>query len=85
MDSKSDLQERDTIKVVHVIGGGEFGGAEQHIIQLLSLMHAEGVQGKVICFYEAGLSQALRERGIDVEVLQYGRFDARSLRPAPPI
>jgi len=67
------------LKVIHVIGGGEFGGAEQHIIQLLSLMPREGVRGKVVCFYEAGLSQALRERGIEVEVLRYGRFDWRLL------
>lgn len=70
-------ESSEKIKVIHVIGGGEFGGAEQHIIQLLSLLHTEGVQGKVVCFYEAGLSQALRERGIDVEVLKYGRFDVR--------
>jgi len=67
------------LKVIHVIGGGEFGGAEQHIIQLLSLIPREGVRGKVVCFYEAGLSQALRERGIEVEVLRYGRFDWRLL------
>lgn len=65
------------LKVVHVIGGGEFGGAEQHIIQLLSLLPQHGVAGKVICFYEAGLSDALRAKGIEVEVLQFGRFDLR--------
>lgn len=66
------------LKVTHVIGGGEFGGAEQHIIQILALMPKHQVLGKVICFYEAGLSQALRERGVDVEVLEYGRFDLRT-------
>jgi glycosyltransferase involved in cell wall biosynthesis len=65
------------LKVIHVIGGGEFGGAEQHIIQLLSLMPRHQVKGKVICFYEAGLSKALRDQGVDVEVLHFGRFDFR--------
>lgn len=65
------------LKVIHVIGGGEFGGAEQHIIQLLSLMSQQEVKGKVICFYEAGLSKALRDQGDDVEVLHFGRFDFR--------
>ncbi len=67
----------EKLKVIHVIGGGEFGGAEQHIIQLLSLMPQHNVKGKVICFYEAGLSRALREKGVEVEVLHYGRFDLR--------
>lgn len=65
------------IKVIHVIGGGEFGGAERHILDLLTEMKHYGVQGKVVCFYEAGFSQALRERGISVTVLNYGRFDVR--------
>lgn len=68
------------IKVIHVIGGGEFGGAEQHILDLLTVMKQHGVQGKVVCFYEASFSQALRERGIPVTVLDYGRFDIRLAR-----
>lgn len=83
MHAKKDVMKAMTskrrLKVIHVIGGGEFGGAEQHIIQLLSLMPEHGVEGKVICFYEAGLSAALRAKGIEVEVLQFGRFDLRLL------
>ncbi|MEW9670775.1 glycosyltransferase [Ammoniphilus sp. 3BR4] len=63
--------------VVHVIGGGEFGGAEQHILQLLSLMPQYGFKGKVVCFYEASFSKELRNRGIEVEVLKFDRFDFR--------
>lgn len=77
MTEKQVDDHSSPLKVVHVIGGGEFGGAEQHIIQLLSLLPEHDVAGKVICFYEAGLSQALRERGIEVKVLQFGRFDLR--------
>lgn len=67
------------LKVVHVIGGGEYGGAEEHIVQLLSQFSAYGAEGKVVCFYDEGLAKALRERGIAVEVLAYPRFDARLL------
>lgn len=74
---RSEERVKSSLRVIHVIGGGEFGGAEQHIIELMSLMPKEGVRGKVVCFYEAGLSQTLRERGIEVEVLKYGRFDVR--------
>jgi glycosyltransferase involved in cell wall biosynthesis len=66
-------------KVLHVIGGGEFGGAEQHIIQLLSQLPLYGVKGKVVCFYEAEFAKALRKQGVDVEVLHFGRFDFRLL------
>jgi len=66
-------------RALHVIGGGEFGGAEQHIIQLLSLLPHYGYMGKVVCFYEAEFSQTLRKQGIEVEVLQHGRFDFRLL------
>lgn len=68
-----------TRRALHVIGGGEFGGAEQHIIQLLSLLPRFGYTGKVVCFYEAEFSQTLRKQGIEVEVLQHGRFDLRLL------
>lgn len=67
-------------KVIHVIGGGEFGGAEEHILQLLSQFPEYGIEGKVVCFYDAAFSRALRERRIAVEVLEYGRFDPRLLR-----
>lgn len=67
----------DRYEVIHVIGGGEFGGAEEHIIRLMSLLPQYGIRGKVVCFYEAGLSQALRAVGVEVEVMSYGRFDMR--------
>jgi glycosyltransferase involved in cell wall biosynthesis len=69
------MEER--YSVIHVIGGGEFGGAEEHIIRLMARLPEHGVRGKVVCFYEAGLSQTLREMGVEVEVLSYGRFDMR--------
>jgi glycosyltransferase involved in cell wall biosynthesis len=68
---------KERYSVIHVIGGGEFGGAEEHIIRLMARLPEHGVRGKVVCFYEAGLSQALREMGMEVEVLSYGRFDLR--------
>jgi glycosyltransferase involved in cell wall biosynthesis len=64
-------------KVIHVIGGGEFGGAEEHIIRLVSRLDGHGLLGKVVCFYDAEFARALRELNIEVEVLRYGRFDIR--------
>ncbi|MBO8170322.1 MAG: glycosyltransferase family 4 protein [Bacillaceae bacterium] len=64
------------IKVVHIIGGGEYGGAENHIIQLISSFSPQ-VEASVICFYESAFSEALRKKQIHVEVLDYPRFDPR--------
>ena len=66
------------IKVIHIIGGGEYGGAEEHILQLITHMPQHKVHVKVITFYDAKFSQTLKEKGIDVFVLdQYNRFDFR--------
>lgn len=66
------------IKVIHMIGGGEYGGAENHIIQLLSSFPPGEVEGKVICFYRSSFAEVLREKGIEVIVMdQYHRFDPR--------
>jgi polysaccharide pyruvyl transferase CsaB len=68
------------MKVIHVIGGGAYGGAEQHILQLLTLLKKRGVQPKVVCFYDAAFANQLRARNIEVYVLKHTRFDVRLLR-----
>lgn len=70
---------KSTFRVVHIIGGGEFGGAEDHIINLLQQLRYENIHGEVICFYDSKFAKFLRELGIPVEVLSYGRFDIRLL------
>jgi len=66
-------------RVIHIIGGGEFGGAEDHIIHLLRELRQEGVESEVVCFYDSTFAKFLREQGVTVEVLNYGRFDIRLL------
>ncbi|WP_236403994.1 glycosyltransferase [Microaerobacter geothermalis] len=69
------------LKVIHIIGGGEFGGAEQHIIHLLSRFNPQKVQVEVLCFYDSTFAEKLRRNGIKVHVMdQYGRFDFRLLK-----
>lgn len=69
------------LRVLHVIGGGEFGGAEQHILNLVSTFPAEEVEVAVVCFYDALFASELRKAGIQVLTLdQFGRFDLRLLR-----
>ncbi|MBO8164471.1 MAG: glycosyltransferase [Brevibacillus sp.] len=67
-------------RVLHVIGGGEFGGAEQHILNLLSSIPQDEFAAQVVCFYDSVFAGKLRDAGIPVVVLnQYGRFDIRLL------
>lgn len=69
------------LRVLHVIGGGEFGGAEQHILNLVSTFSADEVDVAVVCFYDSLFASKLREAGIPVITLdQFGRFDLRLLR-----
>ncbi|TGU58709.1 glycosyl transferase, partial [Mesorhizobium sp. M00.F.Ca.ET.186.01.1.1] len=63
------------------MGGGEFGGAEQHILNLVSTFPAEEVDVAVVCFYDSLFAKKLREAGIKVIALnQFGRFDIRLLQ-----
>ena len=66
------------LRILHVIGGGEYGGAEQHILNLLSTFPTEKVEAAVVCFYDSAFAEQLRKAGIQVISLdQYGRFDLR--------
>ncbi len=72
---------KSKLRVLHVIGGGEFGGAEQHILNLLKAFPADEVEATVVCFYDSVFANQLREAGIKVVTLnQFGRFDLRLLR-----
>lgn len=64
-----------------MIGGGEFGGAEQHILNLVSTFPVDEVEVAVVCFYDSLFASKLRESGIHVITLnQFGRFDIRLLQ-----
>lgn len=69
------------IKVIHAIGGGEFGGAEHHILDLLPSLSDLSVEPLVVCFYNSTFAEELRKRNIRVIPLDhYQRFDIRLLK-----
>lgn len=69
------------LRILHVIGGGEFGGAEQHILNLIQAFPKEEAQVAVVCFYDSVFAARLREANIEVISLhQFGRFDLRLLQ-----
>ena len=65
------------MKVLHLISGGDTGGAKTHVHTLLSGL-AGKVQVKMVCFTEGPFAQEARELGIDTVVLP-GRNFIRTL------
>lgn len=50
--------------IVHIIGGGEFGGAEQHVLHLTARLRETGCIPHVICLFQEPFHQMLQEEGI---------------------
>lgn len=70
----------NALHILHVIGGGEFGGAEQHIISLMDHYQDHAINATVITFYDSIFAQKLREAGHSViPIERFGRFDLRIL------
>nr|WP_019213604.1 glycosyltransferase [Fenollaria massiliensis] len=63
------------MKVLHLISGGDTGGAKTHIINLLCGLK-DKVDVKLVCFIKGPFADDLKKYGIDVEVIeQRSRFD----------
>ncbi|WP_196792488.1 polysaccharide pyruvyl transferase CsaB [Fenollaria timonensis] len=63
------------MKVLHLISGGDTGGAKTHIINLLCGLK-DKVEVKLVCFIYGPFAEDLKKHGIDVEVIeQRSRFD----------
>lgn len=60
------------VRLVQVIGGGEFGGAERYVLNLVCGLDRNIFEPLVACGYEGRLSRTLREEGVTVEVLPSG-------------
>jgi len=52
------------LRVLHVIGGGEFGGAERHILNLATAMDPDVVEVSVCCLFADPFVGLAREAGI---------------------
>lgn len=63
------------MKVLHLISGGDSGGAKTHIISLLKGL-SKSINVKLICFIEDSFYQDALKEGINIEVFrQDKRFD----------
>ena len=52
------------LRVVHIIGGGEFGGAERHILNLAGVMDPGKVEITVCCLFAAPFKDIASGAGI---------------------
>jgi hypothetical protein len=70
------------LHVLHMIGGGDTGGAMSHLLPLLSALGRTGCDVHLLCLGEGGLADEARRRGLSVAVLPMnGARDPRVLRP----
>ncbi len=65
-----------SLKVIHIIGGGEFGGAERHILNLAGAINTRAVELTVCCLFEAPFAGIAANAGINaVAVPMSNKFD----------
>ncbi|NLY45264.1 MAG: glycosyltransferase [Tissierella sp.] len=63
------------MKVLHLISGGDTGGAKTHIISLMKGLN-NLIDAKIICFIEDTFYTEVKDANIDIEVFeQKGRLD----------
>ena len=57
------------LKVLHIIGGGEFGGAERHILNLAQGVDPAEVEMSILCLFDRPFAEVAREAGVPSFVL----------------
>jgi glycosyltransferase involved in cell wall biosynthesis len=70
--SKPWIQELvllERIRVLHVIGGGELGGAEMHILNLLTHLDRERFEVRLCCLFPEPFVQVARANGITTDAI----------------
>ena len=61
------------MKVLHLISGGDTGGAKTHVHTLLAGL-TPLIQVKMVCFTDGPFAQEARELGIDTQVIPDRNF-----------
>lgn len=62
------MEQGKYMKIIHLISGGDVGGAKTHVLSLLRGL-GEAHQVLLVCFMEGPFAQEAREMGIPVQVL----------------
>ncbi|MDA8335184.1 MAG: glycosyltransferase [Peptococcaceae bacterium] len=57
------------LKILHIIGGGEFGGAERHILNLVQGVDPAEVEMGILCLFARPFAEVAREAGVPAQAL----------------
>ncbi|OFW61268.1 MAG: hypothetical protein A2133_11315, partial [Actinobacteria bacterium RBG_16_64_13] len=71
------------LRILHVIGGGDTGGAMSHLLPLLSALERAGCEVHLACLGEGGLADQAERRGLSVVRLDMS--SPRDLRVLAPL
>ena len=63
------LYPEESRLAVHIIGGGDTGGAKTHVLSLLRGLMEQGRRVQLVCFLEGDFAAEAREAGIPTTVL----------------
>ncbi len=67
------------MKVLHLISGGDGGGAKTHVITLLKRLMKEGINVELLCIMEGVFTEEAKKEGIPIKIIhQKKRY---SLKP----
>ena len=73
-------REEPEIKALHLISGGDTGGAKTHVLSLLQELQKR-IPVSIVCFMEGDFSREAREIGLDIRVIpQRRRYDLGVVR-----
>jgi glycosyltransferase involved in cell wall biosynthesis len=68
------------LRVLHVIGGDDTGGAMNYLLPLLTALRSEGCDARLVCLGDGGLASAAAQRDLPCTVLPMSHaWDARML------
>ena len=56
------------MKVIHLISGGDSGGAKTHVLSLLRNLN-ETITAQLVCFRDGPFAEEARSLGIPVEIM----------------
>lgn len=59
------------MRVLHIIGGGDTGGAKTHVLNLLNKLN-EYIDARLVCFMRGDFSESAEAMGIPIDVIESG-------------
>ena len=59
------------MKVIHLIGGGDTGGAKTHVLNLLRELN-NSIDARLFCFRKGDFSEDAEKMGIPIDVIESG-------------